>query len=100
MAARILRSKSADRDLTSIWNYVAREASTAIADFVIARLFEAMHRAAENALLYRQTDYRGRPRRINVFDYAIFYEPLPDNDGIRVRRVLHGHRDLDRILRK
>jgi toxin ParE1/3/4 len=100
MAPRIIRSKSADRDLTGIWNYVAREASPSIADFVIARLFEAMHRAAENPLMYPQSDFRGRPRRVNVFEYAIFYEPLQNQESIRIRRIIHGRRELDRLLRR
>jgi plasmid stabilization system protein ParE len=58
-----------------------------------------MNRAAEHPLMYRRTDYRGRPRRINVFEYAIFYEPFPEGDGIRVRRVIHGRRNIARLIR-
>lgn len=65
---------------------------------MIARLYEAMARAAEHPSMYRQTEYRGRPRRINVFEYAIFYEPLPERDGIRIRRIVHGRRDLARTI--
>ncbi len=54
-----------------------------------------MHRAADNPGLYpERAEYRGHPRRINVFEYAIFYEPLPEGDGIFVLRVIHGRRDL------
>ena len=98
--ARIIRSRSADSDLSRIWEYTATEASPEVADFVIARLFEALSRAAEHPLMYPQTDYRGRPRRINVFDYAMFYEPLPEGDGIRLRRVIHGRRNLAPLLRR
>ena len=96
----ILRSDPANNDLQAIWDYLAAEASPGIADFVIARLYEAMERAAEAPLAYRERrEYRGNPRRINVFDYAIFFEPLPEGDGIFVLRVLHGRRDLTRLLR-
>lgn len=98
--ARVIRSDLANDDLDGIWDYLAAEASAEIADFVIARLFEAMHRAADNPLQYRErTEHRGRPRRINVFEYAIFYEPLPEGDGIFVLRVIHGRRDLSRHFR-
>ena len=100
MARRILRTKSADSDLTQIWRYLSEQASFEIADFVIARLYEAITRAAEHPLIYQRTNYRGRPRRINVFEYAIFYEPLPHGDGTRVRRVIHGRRDIARLIRK
>jgi len=99
--SRIARSQPAQDDLDSIWDYLAQEASPEIADFVLARLYEAMQRAADNPLLYREREeHRGRPRRINVFEYAIFYEPLPEGDGIFIWRVIHGTRDLPRHVRR
>src|SRR5689334_16040121 len=98
MPGRIVRSRSAENDLLDIWRYLANEASPAVADFVVARLYEAMTRAAEHPLMYRRTEYRGKPRRINVFEYAIFYDPLPERDGIRVRRVIHGRRNIHRLI--
>jgi plasmid stabilization system protein ParE len=96
---RVARSDPAKDDLDGIWDYIASTGSPEIADFVIARLFEAMHRAAANPKLYRErAEYRKRPRRINVFEYAIFYEPLPEGDGIYVLRVIHGQRDIPRVL--
>ena len=57
--------------------------------------------AADNPFLYREREeHRGRPRRINVFEYAIFYEPLPEGDGIFVWRVIHGARNLPRHVRR
>lgn len=59
-----------------------------------------MARAAEHPLMYRRTDYRGKPRRINVFEYAIFYDPLADESGIRVRRIIHGRRNIAKLIRR
>lgn len=99
-APRIVRSASARRDLDDIWDYLAREAGLEIADAVLARMFEAMYRAADQPSLYRQRlEYTGSPRQITVFRYAIFYEPLPEEDGIFVWRVLHGVRDLPQHIR-
>ena len=95
---RIILSLPANNDLDTTWDYLAAEASPEIADFVIARLFEAMNSATEHPLMYQETSYRGRPRRINVFEYAIFYEPHPEG-GIFVLRVIHGRRDLAGLLR-
>jgi toxin ParE1/3/4 len=99
--SRILRSDPAQEDLDAIWDYLASDASPEIADFVLARLFEAMQRAADDPFLYpARPEYRDNPRRINVFEYAIFYEPLPEGHGIFVWRVIHGRRDLPRHVRR
>jgi len=99
--SRVVRSDPALRDLDGIWDHLAIEASPEIADFVIARLYEAMYRAAETPVLHRERpEHRGHPRRINVFRYAIFYDPLPDGDGIFVWRIIHGARYLpDQVSR-
>ena len=49
-----------------------------------------MSRAAQFPLLYPQTEYGQGSRLVNVFEYAIFYKPLPEGDGIRVLRAIHG----------
>lgn len=98
-SARIIRSASARQDLDDIWDYLAAEAGPDIADMVLARLFEALYRAADRPLLHRpRPEYLGAPRRINVFRYAILYEPLPEGDGIFLWRVIHGSRDLPRFV--
>lgn len=97
MAAPVALSYPAQCDLDDIWDHLAAEASPEIGDFVIARLYEAMRRAAENPLMYRETAYRGRPRRINVFEYAVFYE-AQDGNGIVVLRIIHGRRHIDAVL--
>ncbi len=98
-ASRLIFSDPANDDLDDIWDCLAAEGSPEIADFVIARLFEAMHRAADNPKLYRErTEFLGKPRRINVFEYAIFYELLSKGHGVLILRVIHGRRDLARRL--
>jgi len=100
-AAHVVISDPARDDLDEIWDYVALDSSPLIADFIVARLYEAMYRAAERPLLHRKRpEYTGRPRRINVFSYAVFYDPLPDAAGIFVWRIVHGRRDLRRIVRR
>lgn len=96
---RVVLSQPAENDLHSIYSYLASEASLEIADFVVARLFEAVRRTAACPLSLRERpNYRQHPRRINVFDFAIFYLPLSDEQGIAVVRILHGHQDIPRHL--
>jgi plasmid stabilization system protein ParE len=97
MAHRITISRPAQDDLDAIWDYLAKEASPEIADFVIARLYQAISMAAENPRLYPQSDFRGRPRRVNVFEYAVFYEPEGET-SIFVLRIIHGRRHLPKII--
>ena len=99
--ARVVLSEPATNDLDGIWDYLAQEASEETADFVIARLYEAMYRAAETPSLYRvRSEHKGAPRRINIFSYAVFYDPLDTGDGIFVWRVLHGARDLTQLVHR
>jgi plasmid stabilization system protein ParE len=44
-------------------------------------------------------DFSGNPRSIVVRPYVIFYKPFAEGDGIHVWRVLHGARNIPRILR-
>jgi len=97
MAHRITLSRPARDDLDAIWDYLAQEASPEIADFVIARIFAAMNAAAEHPFLYPTTEFRGKPRRVNVFEYAVFYEPQ-NGEGIFVLRIIHGRRNLKKVL--
>jgi plasmid stabilization system protein ParE len=98
--ARIVRSDPARRDIGDIYQHLAHEAGLEIADTVLARITEAIYRAADRPLDYRcRNDLPGAPRRINVFRYSIFFEALPDG-GIYVWRVLHSARDIRRVLRR
>jgi plasmid stabilization system protein ParE len=96
---RVVISKPAIDDLDAVWDYLAEDASPETADFVAARLYEAMYRAAETPFMHRvRTEYEGAPRRINVFSYAIFYDPFPEGDGIFVWRILHAMRDMPGLV--
>jgi len=97
---RVTVSKPAQSDLDGIWDHLAVQASPEIADFVIARLYEGINRAANAPVLYQRTEFMGRPRRVNVFEYAIFFEIDPDRDGVTVWRILHGRRRLGPLVRR
>ena len=98
---RILRSPEAHRDLLDIWAYITDKSSPSIADGFLARLSGAMEVIAYAPHIGRErSEFRGRPRSVVVNPYVIFYEPLPEGDGILVWRVIHGRRELSRLVRR
>lgn len=101
MSYRIL--PAADRDLDDQAAYLAREASLDVA----LRFYDAAATSFEQ-IARRPGIGEQRPTanprleglrvwRIQGFEkHLIFYRPAPD--GIEIVRVLHGARDLDRLL--
>lgn len=98
---RILRAPEARQDLLDIWAYIAEQASASVADTFLARLIGAMEIIAYAPHIGRERpEFPGSPRSIAVKPYVIFYEPLPEEDGILVWRVIHGRRELGRVVRR
>ena len=97
---RILRSPQARQDLIGIWSYIAAENSEQIADAVLARLSGALEvLAGAPSIGRRRSEFTGKPRSLAVRPYVIFYEPLPENDGIVIWRILHGARRLKPLVK-
>src|SRR5437868_11404419 len=46
-----------------------------------------------------QPEFSGTPRSFVVRPYVVFYEPLSEDHGIVVWRIIHGARDLQRLIR-
>jgi plasmid stabilization system protein ParE len=96
---RIIRLSAAKRDLNEIWLHIARENSETVADAVLARIDGALEVLAAAPLIGRlRTDLRGNPRSFPVLPYLIVYTPWPKTNGIVVWRILHGARDVSRIV--
>jgi len=97
---RIVRATQARIDTFEIWDYIARENSPAIADGMLARISGALEVLAFAPVIGRKrTDLRDKPRSFSVRPYIVIYEPLPEGDGIFVRRIVHGARDLPHIVK-
>jgi toxin ParE1/3/4 len=96
---RLILSEEAEADLDVIWAYISGERSPAIADAVIARLYGAMDALVRMPRMGRlRSDLPGQPRSFAVRPHMIFYEPISNEGGIGVWRVLHGARDIGTLI--
>ena len=88
-------------DLFEIWSYIASD-DPAAADRVEEAVYDACALLADNPLAGRiREDLTALPLRFWVVqpyrNYWIVYDP--DSRPLQVIRVLHGARDLPRLLR-
>jgi len=98
--SRVLRRPATVRDLVRIARHIKRDNEEAAERFLEAT--EAtFHRLAINPTLGRPRHFQRKPGlrswQVQGFEnYLVFYKPLPD--GVEIKRVLHGARDLRRLL--
>src|SRR6185437_6843672 len=86
------KSPQTEIDLTSIWDFIARD-NVRAADSLLVRIEAAFNMLAANPLAGRaRDDLAPAIRSFPVGNYIIFY--LPRSDGIEVVRVLHGRQDI------
>jgi toxin ParE1/3/4 len=91
-------SPTARRDLRQILDYITQDKPIAAAEWV-AKIEERCWQLAQ--FPYTGTacpDLLPNLRCASVGAYVIFF--LPQNDGIKVVRVVHGARDVNRLFRK
>ncbi len=89
-------SPVARADLDTLDDYIAQDDPDA-ADRLAARFHEAFARLAGLPLLGRPRPELGSDiRSFIVGNYVILYSPA--DTGIHVHRVLHGRRDMERLL--
>jgi toxin ParE1/3/4 len=94
--ARIVRTRQAREDVIDIWEYIARDNSTA-ADKLLRKFDETMQHLSEHPRIGAPQDkYRRGLRCFPVGRYLIFYESF--DGGIRIIRVLHGRRNWPEFL--
>jgi toxin ParE1/3/4 len=85
-------------DLEEIADYIARDNPIRAATFV-AELEAKCHAVAEMPELYPARPGLAPGLRVAVHDrYLVLYRDLPLDDTVRVERVLHGARNLPRLL--
>jgi toxin ParE1/3/4 len=96
--AQLRFTESAERDLMDIGNFIARDSPANAAQF-ITRLEELCQLLAAHPLLGRSRDELVPELRSLAYGrYVIFYRA--GADGAEIVRVLHGARDIRRVLRE
>ena len=94
--AQLLKRPQAETDLDEIWWYIAQnnpKNADNFLDFIL-----------EQCLFLAQSPYSGKKRdellqdlrSFPVRNYLIFYFPL--ENGIEIVRVMHGSRDIDKVV--
>lgn len=95
--ARATFTGRALQELRSIRGWIAAESGAERADRVVDRIVATADLLAERPLSGRERrDVSPGLRSFAVPPFVIFYRPLAG--GVRVMRVVHGHRDLPQAL--
>ncbi len=91
-------SPRADEDIFEVWRYLYERAGVEIANRVESELYNAFELLAQNPRIgHQRSDLTSHPVLfLTVYSYMIVYRP---NTPLEIARVLHGKRDLRRILR-
>lgn len=102
MSDRVIKRGAAKRDLKAHFVYIGADSEQAAFRFLSAAE-ESFQDLARNPLMGAVCQFRGqgartfRRWRVNGFEkYLIFYRVI--GDRIEIARVMHGARDLERLL--
>lgn len=94
--ARVLRTDVAKADLASIADYIAND-NAAAADRWLEKVDETLTLLAKYPLIGEQVNHLALGlRRFCFGNYLLFYKPT--QDGIELRRVLHGARNIEQMF--
>jgi toxin ParE1/3/4 len=104
MKGKVIRRRSAQRDLVVIYRHYAREAGRRIADRFLTTAEAAFRRLADMPGLGKRYEHEHpalAELRVSVVSapfnvYLVFYRPIAG--GVEIVRVLHGARDTSSIL--
>lgn len=95
----LLIAAEARDDLTNIWGEIARDRDASSADRMNAKILEKCRAHARFPETGRLREDLGRGiRSFPVSPYVVFFRPAEGT--IEVLRVIHGRRDVDRIMRR
>ena len=91
-------SAAARLDLLQTWNYLAEHASLKVADKLLADIERAIRTIAKNpGHGHKRPDLTDRDALFfRVYSYLIVYRP--DKKPLNVLRILHGARDVKKLL--
>ncbi len=100
MKSRYVLAPEAARDLVGIWRYIKKQSSLEMAQRVEAVIRDRIVFLAKNpsAGHWRKDLTSEAVRFFSVYSYLIVYRP--DTKPLQVVAVLHGRRDVERVLRQ
>jgi antitoxin ParD1/3/4/toxin ParE1/3/4 len=87
-------------DIDAIWLYLLEREGLEKADRVVTEIFKRLYRLAEmSGMGHRRPDLTSRPVLFyRIFSYLIIYQP--GSTPLQILGVLHGKRNVARILRQ
>ncbi|MDZ4657621.1 MAG: type II toxin-antitoxin system RelE/ParE family toxin [Bythopirellula sp.] len=92
---RIIRTPFASRDFSAIALYLADKSLDAALNWMDG-IDHTLQLLSHNPLLGEAVDHLEQGVRRHTYDnYLLFYKPL--EDGIELRRILHGSRRIERL---
>ena len=99
MSARYVLAPEAARDLAQIWRYIKTQSSVHMADRAEAVIRDRIVflAGAPEAGHWRKDLTDQALKFFPVYSYLIVY--LPGTRPLQVVSILHGHRDLEEILK-
>jgi plasmid stabilization system protein ParE len=100
MSARYILAPEAVHDLVDIWRYIKDQSSLAMADRVESVIRDKIAFLSQNpgAGHWRRDLTESNVKFFPVYSYLIVYRP--ERTPLEVVSLLHGRRDVERILRK
>ena len=97
MTHSIIFLKQAEKDLDEIVTYKAGFYART-ADRFLDELDAVLNNIAGNPNIYQIYIHDDRYRRAVVTDYLLFYKVCEKTHTVKVYRVLHGKRDIEKYL--
>jgi len=100
MTPRYVLSPEAADDLVRIWRYVSAQTTVAAADRVEAAILDRIvFLASAPGVGHWRKDLTDKPVKFfPVYSYLIVY--LSETKPLQIVSILHGRRDLRRVLKK
>ena len=99
--SRIVRTLEADRDLDSLFDWIAHDSGVDRAEAVLRRIDSTLSNLAEMPGIGRvRSDLDGSPRVFSIWPWLVIYEALLRGGGILVWRVVDGRQDLLMIVKR
>jgi toxin ParE1/3/4 len=100
-APTVVRSAKAIVDAEDVFIWIARRDGANRARDVIFKIERTLERLAVRPGLGRvRVDFMGEPRSFSIPPWVVVYEPLAEDRGIHVLRILDSRRDIAALFGK